>query len=310
MQTESPMSKTERFARCIAISKRVRWDLESDVIRGRSFDPAHKLLPDGLSQVQQMLFLSVDKRRYLSQIQGRTYANVFGLVERFINAKVLELSRDYSMGDQVALEGLVRFCDEELKHQQLFRRIEREIAKILPNGYSFAHDPNEIAHTVLKRSTWAVLVLTLFIELFTQQHYKESIGPDQELSPLFKDVFLFHWREESQHAVMDELELTRQDSTISAASRDCAVDEFVELICAVDNILRLQATDDSRYFAETCGSLLSAGDQQTVETALLKAYRWQYIISGAQHARFLEVLSGLTTRNQRGRIEAALSTLI
>jgi hypothetical protein len=124
MQTESQTTHTERFAWCVAVSKRVRWDMEKDVIRGRSFDLAHKFLPEGLTQVDQIDFLSIDEKRYLSQIQGRTYANVFGLVERFINAKVLELSRDHWMGDQVALEGLVRLCDEELKHQELFRRIE------------------------------------------------------------------------------------------------------------------------------------------------------------------------------------------
>jgi hypothetical protein len=40
---------TEPFARCIAISKRVEWDINADVIRGRTFDMAHKFLPDGLT---------------------------------------------------------------------------------------------------------------------------------------------------------------------------------------------------------------------------------------------------------------------
>src|SRR6516162_9895677 len=154
MQTELLATRTERFARCITISKRVRWDIDKDVIRGRSFDLAHKFLPDGLSQVDQMNFLSPMEQRYLSQIQGRTYANVFGLVERFINAKVLELTRDYWMGDQIVLEGLVRFCDEELKHQELFRRIERKAAQVLPDGYTFKHNPNKVASVVLSKSTW------------------------------------------------------------------------------------------------------------------------------------------------------------
>jgi hypothetical protein len=310
MQTESQTPQTERFARCIEISKRVRWDVEKDVIRGRSFDPAHKFLPDGLSQVDQIDFLSTDEKRYLSQIQGRTYANVFGLVERFINAKVLELSRDYWTGDQVALEGLVRFCDEELKHQELFRRIERKIAETLPGGYSFVHDPDQVARAVLEKSTWAVLMLTLHIELFTQLHYRESIGPNEDLSPLFKDIFLYHWKEESQHAIMDELELTRHDRTISAEDRDKAVGEFIDLVCAVDGILCRQAVDDTRYFAETCGRPLSDGDRQKLEAVLCKAYRWQYIISGAQNPRFLEVLSGLITENQGKRIQTALATLM
>jgi hypothetical protein len=309
MQPEPRPTQTERFARCVAVSKRVRWDIEKDVCRGRSFDLAHRFLPDGLSQVAQMDFLSGDEKRYLSQIQGRTYANVFGLVERFINAKVLELSRDYWMGDQVALEGLVRFCDEELKHQELFRRIERKIAELLPDGYSFVHDPNEVARAVLEKSTWAVLMLTLHIELFTQLHYRASIGLDEELSPLFKDVFLYHWKEESQHAIMDELELIRHDGTISFESRDRAVDEFIELVCAVDGIVSRQAADDSRYFAETCGRLFSGDDRPKLERALRHAYRWQYILSGAQDPRFLAVLGGLITEDQGKRIKAALATL-
>jgi hypothetical protein len=33
-------------------------------------------------------FLTPEEKRYVSQVQGRTYANMFDLVERFINAKV------------------------------------------------------------------------------------------------------------------------------------------------------------------------------------------------------------------------------
>ena len=61
----------------------------------------------------------------MSQIQGRTYANLFGLVERFINAKMLEVSRHYWLGDQRALEALVRFSDEELK--QKARELSEEV---------------------------------------------------------------------------------------------------------------------------------------------------------------------------------------
>src|SRR5690349_22220673 len=100
---------SERFARCIASSKRVRWDIETDVIRGRRFDRANKFLPDGLTLAGRLDFFSPKERIYFSQVQGRTYANMFGLVERFISAKVSELSHDHWLGDQVALEALVRF---------------------------------------------------------------------------------------------------------------------------------------------------------------------------------------------------------
>ena len=38
---------------------------------------------------------------------------MFGLVEHCITAKVLEVSPDHWLGDQVALEALVRFSDKE-----------------------------------------------------------------------------------------------------------------------------------------------------------------------------------------------------
>jgi hypothetical protein len=106
------------------VSKRIRWDIERDVIRGRRFDFGRKFMPDGLSKVGHLQFLSPAEKRFLSQIQGRTYANMFALVERYIGAKTLEISEGHRFGDQVALEALVRMADEELKHQELFRRLD------------------------------------------------------------------------------------------------------------------------------------------------------------------------------------------
>src|SRR5205085_1995981 len=113
-------------------------------------------------------------------------ANMFGLIERWVNAKVLEVGQRHLFGDQVALEALVRFSDEELKHQELFRRVEELIARDMPAGYRFTHDANAIASVVLGKSTWAVLALMCVVELVTQVHYKESIDGDARLSTLFK----------------------------------------------------------------------------------------------------------------------------
>jgi hypothetical protein len=287
----------------------VRWDIDEDVIRGRSFNRFEKYLPDGLSLVQDFTTLSEDEKRFVSQIQGRTYANVFGLVERFINAKVLEVSRDYWLGDQVALEALVRFSDEELKHQALFRRINDMVGETLPDGYRFDIDPDAVAAVVLDKSTWAVLALTLDIELFTQLHYRQSIEPDDELSELFKDVFLYHWKEESQHAILDELEWKRHDAGLTADERDRAVDEFIELVGAVDGVLQAQAAADAGYFVANCGRVVGEEEAYAIKAGFLKAYRWQYIHSGAAHPTFAKVLSGMITEDQGRRIQAALATL-
>src|SRR5690606_1322800 len=190
MQVKAPSVDTARYARTIEASRRVRWEIDGDVIRCRDFDHGRRFLPDGLSLANELEFLSEEDRRLLSQVQGRSYAYMFGLVERFIGAKVLEVSRDHWLGDQVALEALVRFSDEELKHQELFRRLEELAARGMPEGYVRTAEPNAVAAAVLSKSTWAVQGLTMDIELFTQAHYRSSISPEADLCPLWKDVFL------------------------------------------------------------------------------------------------------------------------
>jgi hypothetical protein len=301
---------TQRYAKCIAASKRIRWDIDQDVIRGRKFDFDKKFMPDGLSKINELTFLQPAEMRFLSQVQGRTYANIFGLVERYIGAKILEISRDHWLGDQIALEALVRFTDEELKHQELFRRLDQMAAAGMPAGYSFKPQPNDVAGAVLSKSTWAVLGLTLDIELFSQAHYRSSIDPDPNLSDLWKDVFLFHWKEESQHAILDEMEWRREHARLDEAQRDQSVTDLIELVGAVDGIVQMQAEADADYFISCTARNFSSSEKAAIGDLLLRAYRWQYIVSGVQEPRFVEVLKALVTPSQMDRIGKALSPIV
>ena len=301
---------SDRYARVIEASKRIRWDIDRDVIRGRNFDFTRKFLPDGISKLDRLGFLGADDRRLLGQIQGRTYASMFGLVERFIGAKMLDISRDHWLGDQKALEALVRFSDEELKHQELFRRIEGMVAEGMPAGYRFLPQPNDVAGFVLGKSTWAVLALTCHIELFVLAHYRQSIDPDGELSELFKDVFLYHWKEESQHAILDELEWRREDAKLSPEQREHAVTDLIALVAAVDGMLQAQAAADAEYFLGACRGPYSEEQSQRVREGLLHAYRWQYIVSGVEEPRFQGILGSLISKAQGRRITEALAPIM
>jgi len=301
---------TSRYAKTIEVSKRVRWDTDRDVIRGREFDFGKAFLPDGLSKAGQLPFLAAGEKRLFSQVQGRTYANMFALVERFIGAKVLEISRSHWLGDQVALEALVRLTDEELKHQEMFRRLEAMMAPGMPAGYRFLPQPNDVAQAVLAASTWAVLALVCDIELFSQAHYRSSIEPETQIDPLWKDVFLFHWKEESQHAIVDEMEWLREDEKLDAAQRDRAVDELIGLVGAVDGIVQTQAKADAEYFVQVAGRAFDERQAQDVHRAMLAAYRWQYITTGVQDPRFLELLGSMINAEQGARINAALAPVV
>jgi hypothetical protein len=303
-------TKTARYAKCIESSKRVRWETERDVIRGRSFDATKKFLPDGLSQVDRLGFLSAAERTLLSQIQGRTYAAMFGLAERFVGAKIMEVTRQHWLGDQVALEALVRFTDEELKHQALFRKLESMMAEVMPAGYAFAHDANAVAGVFLSKSTWAVLGLTCHLELASQIHYKDSIASDPELSELFKDVFLFHWKEESQHAILDELEWEAEDKRIGVEERGRALDDLIALVGVVDGILQAQAKADTAYFEKIAGRQVPRAELAKVEAAMLAAYRYQYIVSGVKSGRFGEILFSKLNEAQSKQVQSALAPFL
>lgn len=309
--TLEPVSdRTDRYARMVKASKKDEWQIDRDLLKGRSFDFSRKFLPDGLSQVDRLPFLPEGDALLLSQIQGRTYAYIFGLVERFISTKMLDQGRAHAFGDQLALEALVRFSADEIKHQELFRRMETMIGSQLPPGYRQVADPNDVAHAVLAASTWSVLALTCHIELFVQSHYAESIGQDGELCPLFRDVFKFHWKDESRHVVLDELEWQNEHAKLSPAERDRAVDEFIALVAAVDGILQMQSQADSDYFVRNAARTYSDAEAGAIRSCVLGAYRWQYIISGVRHRHFGQLLASMTTPVQMSRIQAALAPII
>src|SRR5688500_19584234 len=151
---------------------------------------------------------------------------------------------------------------------------------------------------------------TSFIELFTQQHYTASIAPEANISPLWKDVFMFHWKEEVQHAILDELEWLREDANPTPHQRDRAASELTDPSTGNDSILQGQAAADVEYFTAIAGRGFTAEERRALDAGVLRAYRWQYIGSGVQHPHSLRLLSSLTTSTQMTRIGEALAPIV
>jgi hypothetical protein len=180
----------------------------------------------------------------------------------------------------------------------------------MPDGYKFLPDANAVASVVLGKSTWSVLALICHIEIFVLAHYREAIEPDPVLSELWKDVFTFHAREESQHAILDEIEWKHEDAKISAEAREQAVGDLIDLVAAVDGLLQMQAGADTEYFVQRCAVRLSDEEQAQVAKAFLGAYRWQYIVSGVKEPRFAALLQKRVSDAQMARIGGALAPIL
>jgi hypothetical protein len=193
----------------------MRWDIDRDVIRGRTFDLAHTFLPDGLSLADELPSWTPAEQRFMSQVQGRTYANMFGLVERFIGAKMLEVSRDHWLGDQVALEAIVRFTDEELKHQALFRRIEQLDGQRHAGGLPVRRRAQRrggvrAGQEHLGRAGADLPHRAVLAGALPRQHRRgaRAVAAVQGCVPV-------PLAEESQHAIIDELEWEREDAKLA-----------------------------------------------------------------------------------------------
>ena len=123
-------------------------------------------------------------------------------------------------------------------------------------------------------------------------------------------MFLFHWKEEVTHALMDELEWPIEDQKLTPAEREQAVTELIELVSDFDGILQAQAATDVKYFSRNCGRSLGEEEKQKILIGVIKAYRWQFIFSGTTHHSFTALLNNLTTEAQRQRLSTALTALM
>ena len=284
-----------------------------DVIRGRTLDFAQKFLPDGLSLVDELPFLTPAERRFLSQVQGRTYANMFGLVERFISAKMLEVSRDHWLGDQVALEALVRFTDEELKHQELFRRIEALAARGMPPGYAVRGRAERRRRSRARQVDLggaradlphrAVHAGALPREHRARRRSCRSCGRTCSCSTGRRS-------RSTRSSTSSSGGARTRSSTRRRARRGGRRPDRAGRRASTASCRRRPRPTPTTSSPSRGRAFTDAEQRRRSRVPCSKAYRWQYIVSGVQDGRFLGVLTELVTPAQAERITGALAPLL
>src|SRR6185503_12599055 len=166
--------------------------------------------------------------------------HLFGFVEEFIIKKVLELAGRYTMDGSLQRRALLRFAEEESKHQLLFERTKATLLNGL-GDCGLVPGAGDVAGIVLSKSELCVLLLTSMLEWMTQHHYVDvfSSGFEREsLDPTFVQIFKSHWLEEAQHAKLDHLEIERAAARCDASAREAAIDELLEVGGAFDGLLK------------------------------------------------------------------------
>lgn len=281
------------YADCLNNSVKRSWTVE-DCFQGRDFDLAKRFLPDRIAGVNEISCLGEIEKRMLNQIRGNSYCHLFAFVEEFIIPMVMDHAREEVYGNETRLRYLLRFAEEETKHQAMLRRAMDQFEASFGVQCDVIPGREEVAGVVLGKSPLAVLLLTSLIEWFTQLHYLEHVREDEDLDELFRDMLKFHWIDESQHAKADSLMIDEVASKLSDEHRELAVDELLELGMAVDGLLGQQIEMDIDALAKAARRTFTEEEKEEIRTHQRRAYRWTFLVSGLEHPNFIKTVGELT----------------
>ena len=300
------LSHSYTYRECLDNSLKVAWK-EDDVLRNRDFDYSKRFLPNRLSGVDDITCLDADEKRKLNQIIGNAYCHVFAFVEEFIIPQTLEEAQREVYGEEARLRALLRFAEEEVKHQELFRRSMGLFERGFGTACGVISGREAVAKVVLGRSRLCSLLLTSMIEWFTQRHYVEHVRDEGDLDELFRDLLKFHWLDEAQHAKLDSLLIDEIVETVGEQERERAVEELLELAGAIDELLSRQAGLDVESLQRATGRVFGDRDAAEIRQNVQRAYRWTFLVSGLTHPSFARIVGELTRRGAQ-QIDAAAAT--
>ena len=287
------LSHNHSYVDCLKNSVKSAWSVD-DCFRGRDFDFSKRFLPDRIAGVNDIGCLSDAEKLKLNQIRGNSYCHIFAFVEEYIIPMVLDHAREDVYGDETRLRYLLRFAEEETKHQDMLKRGMAQIEAGLGVSMGVIPGREDVAQVVLGKSRLAALLLTSVIEWFSQLHYLEHVRDAEDLDELFRDILKFHWIDEAQHAKADSLLINEVAGGLSDGEREQAVDELLELGGAIDGLLAQQLELDIEALEKALGRAFSDDEKAEIRTHQRRAYRWTFLVSGLEHPVVVKIVNELT----------------
>lgn len=274
---------------------------------GTRIDFSRRFLPSTLTGSDRIEFLSEPERLTLNHINGNAYINLFAFVEEYIVATAVNHAQAEMFGDHSAVRALVRFAEEEIKHQELFWRYLEAFKRDFAHPCEVLGSAAAVAQVILSKSPMAVMMVTLHLEIMTQAHFTESIRPDVNLDPLFARLLKHHWQEECQHARIDALELDKMIDMSGADQIKKAFADYLELIDAFDGLLAQQAGMDATSLAVALGREFSDDEKKRITFAQHSGYRQTFLVSGMVNPNFTKVLERMDRDGASAVAQKALS---
>jgi hypothetical protein len=279
----------------VATSEKVAWTVDA-VFRDWRFDATKRIIPDSWVQTQHLAFLKAQEQRTLNHIRAFSYVHLFGNYEEFIPLHLAEIVQQDWHDDRAHLRALLRFGEEEMKHQQLFLRAEAVLEASC--GYPFGRyfDSNKDRVTAFTKAMLAYPALPRFLllaafEWGSQRHYVESVRdhPGEGSDPLYVDILQYHWIEENQHTKTDVLEIEQLARAMNPDELSQAFDHIQGLGSLVDATFVGQVEQELATFQSVTGRRLADLETTALREALTQSLRAIFAEVALTHPNFKRV---------------------
>ena len=289
------------YAGIVAASERMAWTVDEVFRRDRHFDASRPIVPAAWLGTRDLSFLSEEEQHILNHCRAFSYVHLLGNFEEFAPPHLGTILDEDWHDDRERLRALLRFGDEELKHQQLLRRAELELERSCGHPFVRYFDDDKARVTaltaaILAHSPLPRFLMVLALEWGTQRHYVESIR-DQAADhgdPLYVDVLKAHWVEEAQHTKSDALEIAHLARAMRQDELDLAFDHVLELGGLVDVAFAGQASAEIDTLRHVTGRTFSDGEATTLHETLYRSLGGIFAGVGLGHPQFARVALALS----------------
>jgi hypothetical protein len=238
------------------VADRVAWKV-GDVIGGRRFDASKPVVPTSWVGTEALPFLEPGEQLALNHCRAFSYVHLLGNYEEFIPLHLGDAMDKSADADDLQARSLVRFGQEERKHQALFRRAESLLEESCGHPFDRYFDREkmrvkELTTAILERSLLSRFLILLALEWGTQRHYVESVR-EPSADALYVDVLKAHWVEEAQHTKWDTLEIARLAAGSSAEELGAAFDHVLGIGGFIDATLTGQVESEIETLRRVSG---------------------------------------------------------
>lgn len=173
--TAIAINPNQAYEQSLQRAGKVNWKVEDIIGSDKRLDFSKRFLPETLARVTKISCLNEAEKLILNQIRGNSYLHLFGLVEEFIVPSVINHVKTTGLSDITATQALLHFAEEESKHIRLFRRFAEEFEMGFGSRCDGIGPGQDIANAVLQHRPLGVMLIILYIEWMTQNHYLASV---------------------------------------------------------------------------------------------------------------------------------------